>query len=466
VIQKQTELAIKAERSLIEELISSGSDKAIIDSGLSEQSFRDKGYGALFAVIQKVGCTILAISENLAIMKSGQQLNSIKELAKQRGVEVDGLPIDLTDGIGTPGAVEEAVRQVKHYAMLRNVANGAELIFKAATADGANPEELLLTFQNTSNVLQKRSTELALSAGEQSLPSLNELAPELLKQRDARLSGVGNVPIGLSPISDALGGFWWPGVHVLLATPKAGKTQFVLQEAVNAAKEGSTVAYLSLELGPLEVEARVLGILENELFTNILTRQTDKIKALQEKHCDTLSRFRIFGGAGVRLTPDNIRESAKSLRAMDGEGSCFMIVDYLQKMGGKTQGEPRERVSEAADYLHTYGELYSIPILAVSTVGRVGYRGCSVQDFNKPGSPDSLMGLGKESGDIEYSAQSLLAIVHQRNEDGTIKDSRIALAASRRGASKWIKGLAFKDDQWVDTKEREAANIKATGFGL
>jgi len=460
-IDKQIELAIAAEQRLIEQLFSSGYIEAIKGSGLSGMAFLHKGYGALFAVIQKVGsCDTLAIREQLQNMGSGQRRNAIQELARERGLEeIDGLPIDLfSSDSGTPGAAEEAVRQVEKYAMLRNIKISADRISKAATADGANPDELLTDFQKRNDALQKRSTEGALSAGKQRLQSLAELAPELLEQRAARRSGVGNVLIGSKPVCKAFDcstGAWWPGVHILVATPKAGKTQFVLQEAVGAADREVMVAYLSLELGQLEVEARVLGILEKKPFTDLLQSPVEEIEALQVKHKEVLSRFRVFGGAGHRLTPESIEESAASLAAMANGQSCFMVVDYLQKMGG--QGDIRERISAAADYLHTFGERYNVPILAVSTVGRAGYDACNLTEETKDKylSPDYYIGLGKESGDIEYSAQTVMAIVHTRDNAGHIDSSKIALAASRRSDSKWIEGLKFERGQWINPRETE-----------
>jgi replicative DNA helicase len=301
----------------------------------------------------------------------------------------------------------------------------------------------------------------SLTAGspieETELKSLAELAPQIDGKRRRRRELKGS-PILFEPLRTGLDSqYWWPGLHVIVSAPKAGKSQFVIQQGIHAAKEGLQVAYLTNELDTLDVESRVLGILTGRPWKEFLTDVPDaELTQLRTKHSETLGAFRVYGGSGRAMTVDTVRATMEELgRLADKAGQApIVVLDYLQRIGGA--GDMRQRIADACDSLHAFAEQYDCPVLAVSSVARGegggNYGALLVDKWSRAAS--DYAGMGKESGQIEYSAQTVTAIVHQKHTDtdspGYV-ETRLAIAASRRGPTRWVKGLVFSGWWHQDT---------------
>ena len=68
------------------------------------------------------------------------------------------------------------------------------------------------------------------------------------------------VPTGLAGLDKLLGGGYInSGLHVIGARPAIGKSALALQIALNAAKAGTRVLYISLEMDPEDCTARLVG---------------------------------------------------------------------------------------------------------------------------------------------------------------------------------------------------------------
>jgi len=248
-----------------------------------------------------------------------------------------------------------------------------------------------------------------------------------------------------------------------MGRPGDGKSQLVLQEALHAAKEGWHVLYLTLELEPVEVEARLVAEECEGSWAHMLTTESEEknYTGARERLSDALGRVYVNGGAGVRIGVEDLPVVVRQLLDKAGGTQCMFVLDYLQRVGGK--GELRERVSDAANMLATLGHRHSMPVLAVASAGRKVYERLAVTEWKAAGSAEGLLDSGKESGDIEYAAQSVMVIAHQRGDNGAVLESRIALAKRREGGTGWIEGLKFSGGRWGENCE--AANVRGGGMG-
>ena len=179
------------------------------------------------------------------------------------------------------------------------------------------------------------------------------------------------------------GGFR-PGVHVLGAAPKVGKTALKTQIVVEAALAGKRVLSVEYEIPKAQGWARVASRFVPMDWADIEARphliqmeeNFPQVEAIAE-------RIRI-------VTHWNVDQIASVARDYD-----LIVVDYLQRMPGKGKKDGRyDVVTDNVRALSTIGQDLGIVVLAISELGRANYNEeIQLSDF-------------KESGAIEYSSQS------------------------------------------------------------
>ena len=91
-------------------------------------------------------------------------------------------------------------------------------------------------------------------------PRLASVLGEALERMDARANGT-EKPIATpwASFNDTMPGGIWPGLHVLVAGTGVGKSTWALQLGLHAAKRGSPVAYVGLELDSAQIALRLVG---------------------------------------------------------------------------------------------------------------------------------------------------------------------------------------------------------------
>jgi hypothetical protein len=174
----------------------------------------------------------------------------------------------------------------------------------------------------------------------------------------------------------------------------------------------------------------------------------------------------------------------------DGPGSrpIFMAVDFLQLVGPESvpcgrcntcragtfeacrNPQPdsldiRERIARASYTAHAVAEQYDAAVWLISSVARERYNlwklleqaapAWNLDDGGRPvdrriHNPDALVGLGKESGEIEYSADSVSAIIRVPDSwSGTGCDVVFATAKGRATGASWspvrFTGFGYED---------------------
>lgn len=107
--------------------------------------------------------------------------------------------------------------------------------------------------QTLFKVTEKKLSSEFKSASELLTDSFAEL--QELSQRKGKLAGV---PTGFKDVDALFNGLRGGDLIILAARPGVGKTAFALNLAINAAKMGTKVAFMSLEMGANQLIQRVL----------------------------------------------------------------------------------------------------------------------------------------------------------------------------------------------------------------
>jgi replicative DNA helicase len=330
---------------------------------------------------------------------------------------------------------------IREAAGKRQLLEQVRKIFEQGTQASTSLDEI-------EDALRDASQELAKSTVHRRLPSLADLSEQIREGITNRKHGKHGAPINLRPIARAIGK-WWPGVHYIVGETKSGKSQLVLQEALAAAREGWTVAYLSLELSPEEVWSRLVADASQSLASATVSwgdilkgaANEDAVSDAAAEIQPILERVRVYASDALALTVDEVTRLAEQARQVAPEGRLLIVLDYLQAIGGG--GELRERIRSAALRLGAWCNRHKVPALVVSSANTRGAD--SILRKKVESNPSLYVGLGKESGEIEYSGQTVFAVVAPNQ---TTRE--LVLAAGRIVEPQVITGLKFENGFWLE----------------
>lgn len=296
-------------------------------------------------------------------------------------------------------------------------------------------------------------------------------ADELVAKARARLEGRERpVATPWTPINRQLGGGLWPGMHILVGATGSGKSQYALQVTMAAARAGVPVLILSLELDALGLFARNVTFLDREAhadsrlsWSSIYTgAQGDEHaeasrgrvdRALRE-HVEALKALPIHWVEAPPhgLPHTRIVELVGALRACHPQRAphepVLVVVDFLQLVAGE---DPREdtisRISRASYALRQVARDHQAVVLALSSTSRENSKVTVVAERTPEGpaakfTVGAMVGLGKESGDIEYSADSVAVLCREEWSEGAprLPGGRaiwVAIGKVRAGEGAW-----------------------------
>lgn len=307
------------------------------------------------------------------------------------------------------------------------------------------------------------------------LASLGSILLPALARAERRRSGKERpVPVPFPQYAEALRGGFWAGVHTVIAGTGAGKSTFMFQVATYAAKKGTPVLYIGLELGEFQVALRAIGDASGVRWSGMYTGQVSEAdlgKASEAIPALMDLPFYVEFNTEQGWSPSNMARRAKRIREDHPEGTMLIVLDFLQLVGadaedgGRRTPELRERIARASYAAVHVANTYNAAVVLISGTARNNYGKLgSEADLSNfvtrevPGlfkrhraikNADALIGMGKESGEIEYAAESQTVLVRwpSRLESG---ESIVlcAVAKLRYGLATWVP-MSF----WHDYRE-------------
>lgn len=315
------------------------------------------------------------------------------------------------------------------------------------------------------------------------------------------------IPTPWESFNARMGGGLWPGFHVLVGGTGSGKSQWAMQVAIHAAKEHRIpVLVLSLELDALGVFARAASF----VTMTARTEGDDTLRTVpwssfytggyhhdEARAADNRANIRAalpvvapvleslpvhwYEAPPHGLPYTRLRSIASALRELHPEhtGPVLVVLDFLQLVAGK-MGEREDsitRVSQAAYQCRAIArELGAVGavVLALSSTSRenasvirdAGNDAASARTgaVRKGGAhagkpvrkpfAGTLVGLGKESGDVEFSADSVMVLVPEPRDDDEPQHQggnpvHLAVAKLRAGTPGWCE-LRFNGTRFAE----------------
>lgn len=228
------------------------------------------------------------------------------------------------------------------------------------------------------------------------------------------------IPTGFKNLDDVLDGGLYEGLYGLGAISSLGKTTFILQMADNIAMDGRPVMYFALEMGRYELMTKSISrhtlinatqagdvstlaqttrsILKGHWQERFNKAQLANVVKSFEQYGDYYTNVIIRDGAEKRFSADDIAHEVDSFVARTGK-TPVVVVDYLQLLKpADERATDKANVTASVNTLKKIATKHHIPVITISSFNRGSYK--------EPAQMESF----KESGDIEYSADILLAL--------------------------------------------------------
>ena len=288
-------------------------------------------------------------------------------------------------------------------------------------------------------------------------PPLRTIGDELRNALGlARRRASGEERPALTPWPDfnaQVGGGLWPGLHMLVGGTGAGKSTFTLQAALEAATGGAAVAYVGLELDPAQVALRIGGARAGVSWSALYTGKASEaeIASVADAAASLPPSFYLESASAGQWSAADLRVLAARMRELHPDTSLpiVIVVDYLQVLGAEpgshARQELRERIGKASYAARAAAVDHGAVVLLVSSVAREHYAKvggekplseaglCEEKDGggfrHAVRFPDTIVGLGKESGEIEFAADTVTVLARW---PGSAPDLSPAVLTQRR----------------------------------
>jgi replicative DNA helicase len=233
-----------------------------------------------------------------------------------------------------------------------------------------------------------------------------------LEFRQLHRGQVTGVETGFQSINDLTHG-WQPGDLVFIgARPSIGKTTFVMNSVVAAARAGKRIAVFSMEMKRKQLEYRILSSLSGVPLSRMLAGALGGGDSDGSDFARIAAAMEIMRDLPIYIddrpgrTVWDIRSACRQLKA--DEGIDEAVVDYAQLMKGTIERKGASRNDELTDISNRFkalaGEL-EIPFLVLSQLAR--------RSMDRP-DPRPKMSDLKDCGAFEQDAD-IVALLHRKN---------------------------------------------------
>lgn len=294
---------------------------------------------------------------------------------------------------------------VKRTSILRDLIRAAASI--TALAYDA-PDDLGIVVEESEKTLFQ-VTEKRVSSAFERIGTLLVETFEEFQEMASQKNKISGVASGFADVDELFHGFRGGDLVVLAARPGVGKTAFALNLAVNAARLGTTVAFLSLEMSSSQLVQRILCSEARVGLSRLRSGQMEDAdwEAIADA-ASRLSNMALFIDDTPALSILELR--AKARRELRDATKGLIIVDYLQLMQpsrSRNDGNRAVEVGEISRGLKVLAKEMNMPVIALSQLSRA---------VEMRGKKRPMLSDLRESGSIEQDADIVAFIDRSMDE--------------------------------------------------
>lgn len=303
-----------------------------IYSIVDRECFYHEGHQLVFDAIREMytggsQIDILTVVDHLVRLKGHHQIT---------GVNTGYFVAELTNHVVSGAHVEFHSNILKSMWMEREI---IKLTHGGTKMDGSTRQKLY-DIQAKVQAIQSRTNETDWT-------DMSTLMVELYRHQEMmRQTGGVGLLTGLPTIDRKTGGLHPGHMVVVGARPSVGKSAFIGGIAMNMAKAGKTVGFLSLEMRNVELAGRLAAI-DTQTDFNVLFRamyrDEREMHAVYERIANHTAGLPIYVSDKTDVNITEIKAKAQKLKSMHGL-DC-LIIDYLQLIDAP-EGFNRSREQE------------------------------------------------------------------------------------------------------------------------
>jgi replicative DNA helicase len=251
-------------------------------------------------------------------------------------------------------------------------------------------------------------------AGEK-LGYVSEQLPRYLGDALSRAIGQ-RISVGFHRLDEAIGGGLRNGIHIVMAPPGAGKTTWVLQVMDNVISHGHEVIFFSAEMAYGDILSKILSRHSLALGTPM---DANEILALGQRKdgdeiAEMLAKTYLPYAQHTIIVPRERIDSAETIEHIVGDycqrigKKPVVIIDYLQILAAKfPQGTDKQSVDVMLTKIGDVASKHGVAVLLICSINRDSY------------SKKMTLGSGKDSGTIEYAAETIMALDYTDSSKGS-----------------------------------------------
>ena len=369
---------------------------------------------------------------DLAAKGQGVTLITLRAALEERGVleQAGGAAFlsHLLDAVPTAAHVEHHAEIVHQKSTARALIRTCERI--AARGYDAQESVSLLLEEAEREVLS-----IAMHGVHKGFTSMKEEMQSTFEYIERVQSGqIVGVRTGFEDFDVLTGGLNGGDLAILAARPSMGKTALALNIARNHAIDfNGCVAFFSLEMTKRELVLRLLlgeAQVDNSRFRSGVLSDKDWRRLTQA--ASVLEGARIMFDDSMAVTVGDL--AAKARRLDREQKLSLLVIDYIQLVSGRGDGERREQqVADISRSLKLLAKDLDIPVIALSQLNR--------GPENRPDKRPQLGDL-RESGAIEQDADIVMFVYRDEVYDSESPDvgkAELIISKQRNGPTGMVK---------------------------
>ena len=335
---------------------------------------------------------------------------------------------------------------VKEKSLLRSLIGASEDIIESSYKQTEDVGDIL-------SEAETKIFEISQSSHNQGLVRVSDTMDDTLKQineltlADGKITGVAT---GLRLVDNKMSGLQNSQLILLAARPAMGKTALGLTMAWNAAQNGKSVAFFSLEMSIYQLNQRLLSMVSLvglESIINGSIRDQDWTLLINATKKIVEADLYVDETPGIRLS--EMRSKLKRLKAE--KGLDLVVIDYLQLMQADGRQENRQNeIATISRGLKSLSKELNCPILSLAQLSR---------EADKRADHKPILSDLRESGAIEQDADVVMLLYREDYYDEQ-KDPNIAklIFAKHRNGATGIVDLYFNKPCTTFTDLRKDAD--------
>lgn len=346
-------------------------------------------------------------------------------------------------------------RIVERAAIRRKLLRAAQEVATAAIREDADIMEVVSDAERAIfAVTQRQVAREAIPLPRAAQEFFREIEARLMMSPEERRAGL---PTGFADLDKLLGGLKRGEFIVVGARPGAGKTSFLLNAALNAARIAQArIAFFSLEMTIQSLTERLYAM-ETGLNSQKFQRADidEREFGLTMEAAARLDRLPIFLDDTPHLTIQKLRSKALRLHREVGLDAVFLDYVGLMTAGEKTENRQQE-VSLISRNLKELAKELNVPVVAAAQLNRE----LEARKDKRPQLADL-----RESGSLEQDSDAVLFIYRdEMYNDATERPSQadIMLEKHRNGPTGVIT-LYFQKDT-TSFRSMTRARLDLAGF--